>query len=199
MVSDALQEWQTTRSRRVQQLLDAHAAMSPPGPGRRWRTEQVNWALILRLAAEFQGFSRALHDQTAAFFGTSVAATNPAIGTVLLFVTTHNRRLNKGNADASCLSEDFSRFGMQLWKELDRAYPAESSGWNKAVQTLNLARNGIAHDDRAKIAQAETQGWPLNRLSTFKRLRAELDGLTLALDFAVGTYLHRLVGGAPPW
>jgi hypothetical protein len=61
--SNAYTEWDSTRRSRFDELLDAHSEMGGKGPGRRWRTEQVNWALVVRLTGEFQGFSRDLHDE----------------------------------------------------------------------------------------------------------------------------------------
>ena len=40
--------------------INGSAAAPLAAAGRRWQTEQLNWALILRLAAEFQGFARDL-------------------------------------------------------------------------------------------------------------------------------------------
>ena len=59
--------------------LTAQSAESDPA--RRKATEQLNWALALRLAGEFQGFARDLHDEaTIALAGTAVT---PALESVL--------------------------------------------------------------------------------------------------------------------
>jgi hypothetical protein len=63
MTSVALQAWRSTRANRLDRLQSAHTAIGGSGPGRRWLTEELNHALILRLAAEFQGFARELHDE----------------------------------------------------------------------------------------------------------------------------------------
>lgn len=58
MSSAALTSWRTDRAARLDRLVAAHAAVGGAGPGRRWVTEELNHALILRLASEFQGFAR---------------------------------------------------------------------------------------------------------------------------------------------
>jgi hypothetical protein len=54
--------WRKERSERLDELLHAHQSVGGPSRGRRWRTATLNEALLLRLAAEFQGFARDLHD-----------------------------------------------------------------------------------------------------------------------------------------
>lgn len=65
MTSAALAGWQEERAERLAQLVDAHQSVGGSGPGRRVGTEQLNWALILRVASEFQGFARQLHTESA--------------------------------------------------------------------------------------------------------------------------------------
>lgn len=61
------------------------------------------------------------------------------------------------------------------------------------------ARNGIAHSDPQGIQKAEAAGFTLSQLATIRRFRSSMDGLASGMDAVVGNYLHRLLGGTPPW
>lgn len=63
MVSAALIEWRTTRSGRLDNLVKAHRAITGGTTGRKWLTTEINHSLILRLASEYQGYCRDLHDE----------------------------------------------------------------------------------------------------------------------------------------
>jgi len=107
------------------------------------------------------------------------------------------RLLNQGNADPGTLGNDFGLFGLVLWMALQARYPTRAKGWNQKLAALNMARNGIVHDDRAKIARAQTDGWPLT-LQSVDRWKSALDGLTQGMDRVVGGHL-KLVYGTQPW
>jgi hypothetical protein len=49
---------------------------------------------------------------------------------------------------------------MPLWADLQARYPAHARGWNQKLAALTMARNGIVHDDSAKIARVQADGWP---------------------------------------
>jgi hypothetical protein len=61
--------WASARTDRIKRLRAAHQTLGGTGPGRRWVTDELNHALILRLASEFQGFARDLHDESGLFAG----------------------------------------------------------------------------------------------------------------------------------
>lgn len=197
MTSGALGRWQTDRAGRIDQLIDAHAVIGGAGPGRRWRTEQVNWALILRLAGEFQGFARDLHDEAVDFFATSAAPANPALAQQTRSLLTRNRQLDKGNAQPSSLGADFGVFGMLLWNDL-RAADRWTENRHVHLEQLNRARNAIAHDLAGELAQLRSEGYPCT-LKNVRRSRSALDGLASTMDAAVSSYLATLFGGANPW
>ena len=69
MSSAALQRWSASRAANLAELLAAHHQVAGRGPGRRYATRQLNYAPIVRLASEFQGFDRDLHDETALLIG----------------------------------------------------------------------------------------------------------------------------------
>jgi hypothetical protein len=86
---------------------------------------------------------------------------------------------------------------VQVWSELRQRYPSRAARWQWQLRLLNAARNGIAHDDGARIAQVTTNGWLLT-LPFIHRWRIGLDGLATGLDHVVGNYLHRTFG-VKPW
>jgi hypothetical protein len=198
--SIALAEWKTLRSQRINDLLDAHSRVGGTGPGRRWRTEQLNWALILRVAAEFQGYCRALHDLAADEFASEATQINLLVPTVIRLRFTEGRRLDVGNARPSSLGSDFGRFGFELWPSLNRRWPGTADGWKRRLEVLNDARNAIAHDDRGKMTKLAAEGYPLSRLKTIRGLRSSVDGLARAMDDVVADHLHKLLGRrGRPW
>jgi len=195
--SDAYRVWSTGRQARIDELLAAHAAVEGIGPGRRWRTSQLNWALTLRVAGEFQGFARDLHTLAVDHFVASVAGSNTTLANVLRVRLTGNRQLDRGNAQPGSLGADFGLLGMKLWDLLEAADP-----WTVQrrvnLEKLNEARNAVAHAneaERAKIAQA---GYPM-QLPTIRRWRRTLDGLARTMDDVVSDYLDGLLGAGKPW
>lgn len=70
VASRSLKEWQNDASAAFDEIENAHRAVGGTKPGRRFLTQQVNYAYVTLLAARFQGFARSLHTQTAAVIAT---------------------------------------------------------------------------------------------------------------------------------
>jgi hypothetical protein len=189
--------WAAARADRIKRLRAAHEAFGGTGPGRRWVTEELNHALILRLASEFQGFARDLHDESSAFVARSLAPGDLTLQDSVRVPYTRYRKLDQANADPATLGNDFGLFGVDLWPELRARYPAHAKGWNRKLAALNAARNGIVHDDRAKITRVQADGWPLT-LQSMDRWKSSLDGLARGIDRVVGGQL-KLMYGTTPW
>jgi hypothetical protein len=189
--------WCGQRQDRIDQLLQAHRTLGGSGPGRRWRTEQVNWALTLRLAGEFQGFARDLHDLAIDHFVGVVAQANSPLESVLRARMTLNRQLNRGNAHPGSLGADFALLGMTLWGALETANP-RAAIWNRELTALNEARNAIAHAEEGRLVALRADGYPIT-LGTIRRWRRSLDGLTETMDDVTSDYLDRLLGTGRPW
>jgi hypothetical protein len=198
MTSLAIREWDGPRKARMKELHDVHTQVGGAGSGRRWKTQQINWALALRTAGEFQGFCRDLHDEAAEYFATQSGGLNAQLVGIVRTRLTVGRRLDLGNATPGNLGDDFSRFGMNLWPSLNLRHPA-APDWNKALEALNDCRNGIAHSDEAKIDRLRRAGWPLSQLATIKRFQATTDKVARAMDTEVSDHLARLFGGGAPW
>ncbi|MDL2075543.1 HEPN domain-containing protein [Streptomyces sp. GXMU-J15] len=196
MPSLAYAAWSTKRRQRIDQLFTAHQKVRGSGPGRRWNTEQLNWALVLRLSAEFQGYARELNDLAWDHIMSTCSIPLPQVEAVIQSRIAANRKLDTGNATPSNLAEDFKKLGIpKLWdvlKQVDNRAP----DWNKLLELLNTARNGFAHADEVKVAALKAQGHSIN-LRKIKKWLRELDELASALDDVVRGYLITLTGTAP--
>src|SRR2546429_4653309 len=181
MPSAALLDWKTDRATRLDRLLAAHKAVGVTNSGRRWVTDELNPSLILRLAAEFQGFARQLHNDTSEALVAALAPSDGRRQGALRTPYLAGRRLDRGNADPSALRSDFLLFGMELWTELDGRYPSRSPRWRRQLGVLNTARNGLAHDDAQRISNVLADGWLLT-LPFIHRWRLALDGCCAALS-----------------
>jgi hypothetical protein len=196
MPSAALAHWRAQRARRLDDLLTVHGTIAGPGPGRKWRTEQINWSLIVRLATEFQGFCVDLHTLRAETFAVRAAPRNLAAQRVIRNSLTLGRDLDRKNASGETVKADFRRFGVD-WptalKTRDRYTPGR---WGH-MGRLNQARNAIVHDDVAKIEELRPEGFPLI-LGTFKKWRLALDALAETMDEELADILSRF-GPPTPW
>ncbi|CRK60790.1 hypothetical protein [Alloactinosynnema sp. L-07] len=157
----------------------------------------MNHAILLRLASEFQGFCRDLHDEAVLALVAAVAPSNTQVRQVLSVPFRAARRLDRGNAEPGGLGNDFGLLGMTLWPDLKSRYPAKGDEWRRRLELLNEARNGVAHDDASKILKVHAAGWPLT-LSSIKKWRTTLDGLAGGMDTVTSEYLHQLLG-VRPW
>lgn len=197
MASAALVSWQEERSTHLDDLLEAHKRLGGPAPGRRWRTEALNDALILRLAAEFQGFVRDLHDQASDVFASWIAPSSPRTQSVVRKNLVGGRELERGNARHESIGADFGRFGFEIWPEL-HDLDRRTVEHRESLAMLNLARNGLAHSDEAKLAVLRDKGhWRV--LDTFRRWRRDLDLLATNLDAVTADQLARLFDRPRPW
>ena len=197
MASRALVTWRIERSRRLDDLLHAHQSVGGPARGRRWRTATLNEALMLRLAAEFQGFARDLHEQACEVFASWIAPLNPDVQWVVRNQLACGRELERGNAHPGSIGGDFGRFGFDVWPAL-ATRDRRTERYNRSLRLLNEARNGIAHADEGRLFKLRAEGFPLV-LDTCRRLRHDLDGLAASLDGETASQLGRLFERQEPW
>jgi hypothetical protein len=193
MTSGAYKAWQQERARRLQGLFDAHTAVGGANSGRRWKTEQINWAVVLLLAAEFQGYARDLHNEAAEVFATEAASGNQDLEAIIRTRLTQNRQLDRGNAQPASLDSDFMFFGCDLWGDLAGRWPMKKQSWHGALTELNEARNAIAHSHDGKIKSLTVD------LKAVRRWRASLDGLAVRMDDVVARHLETVLGTQNPW
>ena len=151
----------------------------------------------MRLAAEFQGFARELHDLACDLFASWTAPGRPAVESVVRTRLREGRELDRGNAHPGSIGRDFGRFGFDVWPAL-ASRDSSSARHNQSLERPNTARNAVAHDDAAALDDLRGQGFPLV-LRTYHRWRRDLDALAGNLDAEVSHQLGRLFGRPGPW
>lgn len=150
MASAALTSWRSGAAVSLGEVLTAHRRLGGTGPGKRGLTE-INYAYATRLAAHFQGYTRALHSEAAAAIAAGIGDLNLRI--VVQQQLTQGRALDKGNANAGNIGSDFGRFGFKVW-DVIAAHRVANAGRKTKLDQLLEWRNGIAHDDleRRRVA-----------------------------------------------
>ena len=197
MPSSALTTWRKERSERLDALLHAHMRVGGPARGRRWRAAVLSEALFLRLAAEFQGFARDLHQQACGVFASWIAPSNPTVEDVVRKQLVQGRELARGNAHPGAIGRDFGRLGFDVWPAL-AARDQRTAAHNLTLERLNDARNDLAHAEDARLARLREEGFPL-ALDTYRRWRGDLDVLAANLDAETAIQLGRLFDRERPW
>ena len=197
MGSAALAEWQSNRDSRIHELYAAHSLVGGSNRGRRYATEQLNWSITLRLAGEFQGFVRDLHDEAVDVFLARCHHPTRAFESNLRILLSSNRQLSNRNATSSTLQQDFGRFGFLILDDIKSGYRYGPT-WLKRLEELNMARNGVAHDDQAKMAAAAGGGGRLG-LRRVREWHSAVRGLAQAFDRVTAENLAKVMGGEEPW
>jgi hypothetical protein len=195
MASRALREWQLDASAAFDEIENAHRAVGGVKPGRRFLTQQLNYAYTTLLAARFQGFVRALHTQTVDAIADG--AHNAAYRRLLRESLAWGRALDRHNAQPNSIEDDFSRFGLNVWSQVDR----ERSGNDerrKKLWALITWRNAIAHDDiDIKLTRGALDPVTVS-LGTCRTWRSTLNVLATSLDKVAADHCQTL--GLPrPW
>jgi hypothetical protein len=153
----------------------------------------------MRLAGEFQGFARELHDQAIDCYAQSIGTLSPTLANIVRNDMSRDRKLDRGNANPGSLGTDFSRLGLILWSALEKATNNRSKKWNSELNSLNLARNAIAHDDQKNFQELAAIGkFPIT-LVTVKTWRRALDPLASTMDYVVSDYLSTVLEVPRPW
>ncbi|MFF3090661.1 hypothetical protein [Streptomyces nojiriensis] len=156
----------------------------------------MNWSITLRLAGEFQGFSRDLHDEASDILCDPI--TSPTLQAILRSGLSRGRKLDRGNAQPSALGSDFASLGLGLWPALKTA-DKRAGKWQDELETLNTARNAIAHDDQSEFLKLKKKGKLPITLTTVRTWQRAVDGLAVTMDDVVGDYLGEFAGGNRPW
>jgi len=183
MTSPALAAWRSSRLVRLDRLLAVHpnstGSATDPAVAEEW-----THALILRLASEFQGFCRDLHSDVSEAVALTLAASDEEVRLLILVGLTTDRALNGRSADPQTLANDFARFRITLWPELEKRHPRAAPVWRESLRLLHAARNGVVHDDLDKLANVQAEGWGID-ITSVLRWRNQLDETVTALHDVV--------------
>jgi hypothetical protein len=149
MPSKALHRWLDERSRSLEEIEHAHRRVGGSARGRRRRTQQLNYAYVLLLSSQFQGFCRELHDECVGFLVQSIAPVG--VQDAVRAMLSENRKLDSGNPNPGNLGSDFNRFGLKFW---DAVYLLDVRNPDRRgqLQDLMVMRNAISHHDPRLLA-----------------------------------------------
>lgn len=197
MSSVALERWHRERAARLHELVAAQQRLDGAGAEPGVATQQLNWALVLLLSAEFQGFARDLHALGAETFASWAACGNAQLESILGPLLVRRLQIDRGNATPDSLAEAFGRFGLEWWPAL-RARDEKTLVREQALRELNAARNAIAHSQLGEIGLLHEAGLPLT-LATFERWHAALDGMASTMDGALADHLSAVFARPAPW
>lgn len=190
--STSYREWTTARSRALDEMAQAHAAVGGSRRGRPYATQQINRSYAVLLASQFQGFCRDLHSECVDCLVT--ALTPAALQPIVRAEFTRKRDLDSGNAQPGRIGSDFGRLGVDFWKRVD-AHHAGNPARRAVLELLNTWRNAIVHQnfDPTKLG-----GTTMLRLSTVRQWRRDCGQLARSFDEVMRQHLQSLTG-ASPW
>ena len=192
MPSNSYQKWQHVRCVELDQIDHAHGSVAGRGRGRRYATQQINYAYAALLSSQFQGFCRDLHTESVYHVTQN---THPiAIRNVLNLEFTFGRKLDRGNPNPGNLGADFNRLGVNFWHEA-QARDKRSAARRNHLDTLNLWRNAIAHHD---FTDRRLGGQSRLNLQEVRSWRKACEGLARTFDILMKDHIFNLVG-LHPW
>jgi len=158
--------------------------------GRRFATQQINFAYTTLLSAQFQGFCRDLHSECVDLI---VAMVPIQIQHFVRIEFLWNRSLSRGNPHPGAVCADYQRLGIELWPAV---YTLDSRNPRRREQLQELVdwRNAIAHQDFDPVVPT---GSPVLHLSRVRGWRSAVNILARSFDEVMYIYLRRLTGVAP--
>lgn len=189
MASESLKRWNAERIAALDEIEDAHTAVGGSERGRRYATQQINYAYAAILSSQFQAFCRDLHSESIDYLVTvAPAGLRGALRVEFLL----NRTLDRGNPHPGGIGSDFNRLGVDFWAEVYLLH-ASNNRRRELLQELVNWRNAIAHQDFMPVG-----GDPTLRLGTVRSWRSATNALATFFDRVMRTYLGGLIG-VPPW
>src|SRR5205807_884993 len=112
----SLTKWRAERMDALNEIENAHAMVGGTERGRRYATQQINYAYATLLSSHFQGFCRDLHSEC---IDHVVAASPVQFHGFLRAEFLWNRFLGKGNPHPGGIGSDFNRLGIRFWDTVD--------------------------------------------------------------------------------
>lgn len=193
MASIALTRWRTVGLARLAELEAIHAQVAGGGPGRKWGTAQLNQSLFVALVAQFQSFTRALHD---AAIDVHVSAAVVAQRSLVKSLLVQGRKLDNQNPRRAALGSDFGRLGFSFVDDLKNAGVGADLD---ALEELVDYRNAIGHGDEGRLAAIEARGRIKATKKSYLEYRRTIDRLAGTMDDVVASRLTALLGISRPW
>ncbi len=191
MPSNSLARWSGERTEALDEIESAHALVGGTERGRRYATQQINYAYAALLSSHFQGFCRDLHSECVEHIVASIPA---SFQEVVQAGFDRNRSLDRGNPHPGAISSDFGRLGVDLW-ERTVALDGRNARRRKLLQELIDWRNAIVHQDFDPVA---TGGKPVLHLARVRRWRSVLNILARTFNEVMYNHLRNL-SGREPW
>jgi len=191
MPSNSWNRWDGERAEALDEIENAHVMVGGTERGRRYATQQLNYAYAALLSSHFQGFCRDLHSEA---IDHSVSIVPAALQAPLHEEFIWNRSLGRGNPHPGAIGSDFNRLGMDFWPDV-YALDARNERRRELLQELVDWRNAIAHQDFDPVAPG---GGPVLHLATVRAWRSAVNVLARQFDRAMFNYLVGLIG-VPPW
>jgi hypothetical protein len=189
MPSELLRRWREERIQALDEIEDAHAAVGGSERGRRYATQQINYAYAAILSSQFQAFCRDVHSECIDYL---VVIVPTGLQDALRVEFLLNRTLDRGNPHPGGVGADFNRLGVNFWTEVYAAH-ASNRRRRELLQELIDWRNAIAHQDFNAVG-----GDPTLHLGRVKSWRSAVNALTPHFDGVMRSYLSRLMS-SPPW
>lgn len=165
MPSQSFTEWSSVRVKKLDQIEAAHATVGGHGPGRRYATEQINHAYAVLLSAQFQGYCRDLHSESADYLSQNVGS--PLLQDMMHESMIQNRKLDRGNPNPSNIGADFGRFAMAFWYQVQNLDHRNLKRQNR-LEELSLWRNAIAHQDFNRLG-SQSKSLKLSRVRAWRK------------------------------
>lgn len=188
MPSQSLRRWNQERVPALDEIEAAHASIGGSERGRRYATQQINYAYAAIVSSHFQGFCRDLHSESIDYLVTVVpAALQDAVRVEFLL----NRTFDRGNPHPGAIGSDFNRLGVNFWAEV-YALHASNNRRRELLQELVDWRNAIAHQDFDRVGGDSTL-----HLARVRSWRSAANALTGFFDRVMRSYLAGLIGVSP--
>lgn len=194
-MSKSLTRWEAGGQEAFTEIENAHSAIEGTGRGRRFATQQVNYAFATSLAAQFQTYCRALHSEVTQVLVAGIG--DPALARVLEGRLVEGRQLDRGNPNVPNLGGDFGRFGFQFWDAV-RAHRKLNPGRKKKLEALIDWRNAIAHGDIERKRAARALEPTEVHLATCRDWKSALNQLVPSIDEVLADQCENL-GRPRPW
>lgn len=188
MPSNSLTRWRGERTAALEEIENAHAMVGGTGRGRRYATQQINYAYAALLSSQFQGFCRDLHTECVDHV---IAVTPAALQTLTRTALLWNRAVDRGNPNPGNIGQDYNRLGLLFWPAL-RARDAQNERRQQLLQELIDWRNAIVHQDFGPVG-----GNPTLHLARVRAWRRAANALADAFEGTMYDHLTPLLGRAP--